>query len=324
MHPSEAVHLLHACPICCAGAIRPLWEDVDGWDIVKCTSCGLVFVNPQPVPAALKDYYSSSYHRAERVLCKKARTELTDEDHAAADKLTALIRRFNPNASKVCDVGCSFGYLLAAMRQRGFKVKGYEPSVPTSAFGREVFGLDVVQGEFRALPFSFDVVTMIHVLEHVPDPGRVVRDVALSLREGGLFVVAVPNMGGLNSRFFGRHCSWVTPPSHLLYFSWGSLSTLLMRHKLIPVHKHTELGRRANFFRGLGLAIISATGWKHQIRDLIGYGCETQGASLLSFVKRAVINGCHFLYSLTRPIWYLVDRYGYGNDLWVVGKKQQR
>lgn len=322
MCPILDVHSLYACPACYESTIRSLWKDVDGWDIVKCTSCGLAFVNPQPTPDALDDYYFGSYHRAKCVLCNQARTELTDEDHTAANKLTTLIRQFNPSASEVCDVGCSFGYLLAALSQRGFRVKGYEPSAPVSAFAREVLGLDVVQGEFRALSHSFDVVTMIHVLEHVPDPGRVVHDFALSLREGGLLIVVVPNMGSLNDRFFGRHCSWVTPPAHLLYFSSDSLSTLLKRYKLMPVHMHTELGRGANFYRGLGLAIMSATGRKREIRNLIGYGYETKGASSLSFAKRMVVNGCHILYCLTRPIWNLADRLGYGNDLWIIGQKQ--
>jgi SAM-dependent methyltransferase len=289
---------------------------------VKCASCGLAFVNPQPVPAALKDYYSSSYHRVAWTLRNQARTELTNGDHAAADKFITLIRQFNPNAAEVCDVGCSFGYLLAALRQRGFKTKGYEISAPVSAFARKAFGLDVVQGKFRASPCSFDVVTMVHVLEHIPDPAQIVHDVALSLREGGLFIAVVPNVDSLNSRFFGRHCSWVTPPAHLFYFTSDSLSTLLKRHKLMPVHTHTELGRGANFYRGLGLAIMSITGRKREIRDLIGYGYETKGASSLSFAKRVVVNGCHILHCLTHLIWNLADRLGYGNDLWVIGQKQ--
>jgi 2-polyprenyl-3-methyl-5-hydroxy-6-metoxy-1,4-benzoquinol methylase len=314
--------LLHICPACCANTIRPLWEDVDEWDIVECTSCGLAFVNPQPTLAALKDHYSRSYYRAQWVLRNKARTELTNEDYTATDKFTTLIHQLNPNASEVCDVGCSFGYLLAALRQRGFKVKGYELSATTSAFAREVFHLDVVQGEFCASPRSFDVVIMNHVLEHIPNPGRTVHDIALSLREGGLFIVVVPNMGSLNSRLFGRHCSWVIPPDHLFYFSSNSLSTLLKQHELRLVHAHTELGQGANFYRGLGLAIMSATGRKHRVRNLIGYGVDTKSASPLSFAKRAVVSGCHIMYSLTRPIWNLADRHGYGNDLWVVGKKQ--
>ena len=183
MHLSGEVNL-HLCPACCASTIRPLWEDVNGWNIVKCTSCGLAFVNPQPAPGALEDYYSNSYSVAKRVLSNQAQTGLTDEDHAAADKFITLIRQFNPNAWEVCEVGCSCGYLLAALRQHGFKVKGYELSSPASAFAREVFGLDVVQGRFRALPGSFDVVIMNHVLEHVTDPGQVVCDIALSLRGG--------------------------------------------------------------------------------------------------------------------------------------------
>lgn len=322
MGNSNEVNWLLYCPVCCEKEFQIYWENFDGWDVVKCKTCGFIFVNPQPTLASLEDHYSNTYLYAKMARQKKGRSELNDKDHEIADKYLKLIHQCNPDAMELCDIGCSFGYLLAALREHGFNVKGYELSSRVSAFAQKTFNLDVVNGVFQPTPNFFDVVIMSHVLEHVTNPGQIIHDVALSLRKGGLFILVVPNTESFTSKLFGRYNygSLGTPPEHLFYFSSDSISKLLRNHNLMKVHMHTETGRFINFYRRIWVTIMAVTGKERKIRSLIGEPTD-EGLGYLSFIKPILFSICDALYWLTWPLWKLIDNRGYGDVLWVVSQK---
>lgn len=223
----DRLEYLSACPACSATSLASLWSNASGYNIARCQCCGFGFVNPQPTDEVLAEHYSSCYRMARDALAGKARIALTAWDRKRAQQIDRLIRRFNSAAKSVCEIGCSFGYLLVALRERGWLVKGYELSEATADFGRRKFGLDI---EARAFPSdlqdTFYAVILIDVLEHLKRPRATVADIFQSLHGGGLCIIMVPNMGSLNSRLFGRHCVWVSPPDHLSYFTPASLSLI--------------------------------------------------------------------------------------------------
>jgi SAM-dependent methyltransferase len=116
------------------------------------------------------------------------------------------------------------------MRDLGWRVVGVEPSADAVRTARERLGLDVREGtlEQAALPAgSADVVTMRMVLEHVPDPRRVLAEAHRIMRPGGRILLSVPNAGSLEARAFGpRWFAWELP-RHLSHFDPGSLGRML-------------------------------------------------------------------------------------------------
>jgi SAM-dependent methyltransferase len=121
--------------------------------------------------------------------------------------------------------------MLGVARALGWRVAGIEldPDAATRArrFTDEIHVGDVLSASFA--PDRFDVVTAFHVLEHVPDPVRVMRRMLEWLAPGGLLIVEVPNAGGLGARLFGPAWSGLELPRHLSQFTPESLAAVVKR-----------------------------------------------------------------------------------------------
>lgn len=134
-------------------------------------------------------------------------------------------------------------------------------------------------------------------------------------------MIMVPNMGSLNFRLFGQHCSWVSFPDHLSYFTPKCLRNLFVQTGFKIVHTHTERGRGANCFLALFLALVSASGQKEHLKEQIGGVSDMEKAGLTVLLKRLVIRGCWFFYLVTYPLWWIVNKIGMGEELFIVGRK---
>jgi SAM-dependent methyltransferase len=202
-------------------------------DIVRCGYCGHGQLEPMPATAVLESAYaeaaSDDYLREEAGQRATARTML-----ARIERKLAQERGQAPFLQKLAllDLGCWVGFLLAEARQRGWTGVGVEPSAWASALARERFGLDVrTSGLFEADldPGGFDAVVMADVIEHLPDPGAALDRVASWLVPGGVLALALPDAGSPIARALGERW-WSILPTHVQYFTRGSLEILLSRH----------------------------------------------------------------------------------------------
>ena len=128
---------------------------------------------------------------------------------------------------RLLDVGCGSGQFLANMRDLGWEVMGVEPDPEAARVAREKLGLEVCQGTLAESEFpqdSFDVVTMSHVIEHVPDPLGLLKECKGILKPGGRLVLVTPNIESLGARVFGEFWRGWEPPRHLFLFSPRTLS----------------------------------------------------------------------------------------------------
>jgi len=107
-----------------------------------------------------------------------------------------------------------------------------ELSSQAAAFARDHYGLDVREGGIGSDVWgnrTFDVVTLFHVLEHLPDPGTALLVVRSLLRAEGVLVAQVPNVDSYQARLFGRRWYGLDVPRHVVNFTAQSLARLLAR-----------------------------------------------------------------------------------------------
>ncbi|HUY27897.1 MAG TPA: class I SAM-dependent methyltransferase [Candidatus Binataceae bacterium] len=149
---------------------------------------------------------------------------------------------------RLLDVGCGSGDFLLAMKSLGWEPHGvdFDPEAVRSANRR---GLNVELGslgEHRYPADSFDAVTMIHSIEHVPDPLAVLSEARRVLKSGGQLSIATPNIRSVGHRLFGSNWAHLDPPRHLMLFTPEALS---------------ELARQAGFSRAKTVASTHTSGW---------------------------------------------------------------
>jgi SAM-dependent methyltransferase len=213
------------CIACGAPApFVPIYER-DGFAMVRCGHCGLVFQSPQPSDADLLGTY---YHDEEwtKTVLGPLREKLRDRARLQLGLLTAA----GIPPGRLLDVGCSSGEFMALAQEAGWRTTGVELGEATAAAAR-ARGLDVHTGTLEQVagevdPGSFSVITFWDVLEHLRDP-RVELDLARSLlRPAGVLAATMPNVAGLYPRATYRLIArrtgrWEYPelPVHLYDFS---------------------------------------------------------------------------------------------------------
>ncbi len=191
--------------------------------LVKCRRCGLVTLAPTPSWDQLSKFYPRSYYAggpSEGLLAR------------LADSLDS-VRRGKPETKRgrLLDVGCGNGDFLASMATLGIEVYGVEPSESGYAIcksrGLNVQNAFLDQTEFREE--YFDVITINHVLEHVPDPSLTLRQIRRLLKPDGILIVQVPNLDSFAFRVSGAHYLHLDVPRHLSHFSKSTLVGLLKK-----------------------------------------------------------------------------------------------
>lgn len=225
-----------SCNLCGDEAAVP-WLRVMGYDLVRCTGCDLVYVELNGRPLDLHALYAHRYS-PERNLREGPR-----KMREASRQLRVLERL--TEGRNLLDVGCGYGFFLAAAQQRGWRATGIEIAEGSATYARGTFGLTVLQQDFVQARFpdgSFDAVVIRHVLEHLPDPARALQEIHRILADGGVVALAVPNIASLAFRLNGSLWWWIDPPTHLYYFRPRTLRLLLERNGFTCLRMDTQHG----------------------------------------------------------------------------------
>lgn len=214
------------CPNC--DSLRSAFErTVEGYALERCSHCGLVFVNPQPVPGDLTDLYRGK--AAESQVDFYSRT-VSPAQIFEYDRILRDVRVLMPDASRLLDLGCAAGYFMKRAAAAGFEPHGIDiaPWVETIArrSGLENVRATSLQGARFPAAF-FDVVHSSQVFEHLPRPHAELREIKRILRPGGVLYLNVPNYRCLSILLGRDDFELNTPPEHVTYFTPRTLSKLL-------------------------------------------------------------------------------------------------
>ncbi|HVP37001.1 MAG TPA: class I SAM-dependent methyltransferase [Terriglobales bacterium] len=217
--------------------------------IVKCNNCGLIYLNPRPVKEIIGRYYPvDSYYSYQDFTVKKLNYRGRLKQSAVEGYYNSknifkkilsdlLVRNFlilppKEKKGRLLDIGCGSGEFLNQMKNFGWEVYGVEINQESADIGNKR-GLNIFCGELGGADFPenfFDVVVLSQILEHVYSPGSYLEEIHRLLKEGGILIVGVPNIGCLEIQIFGRNCHALDVPRHLHFFGIASLKNYLEKY----------------------------------------------------------------------------------------------
>ena len=236
---SNSTGLMHveSCPLCGAGSeFHAPFENVIEGDLVVefwlCERCGMVFQSAQMSDEARGEYYAGSY----RALVQGTEAP-TDKDlrvqSGRARHITDFARKELRSVGNHLDIGSSSGALLRESQAAwNGEVVGIEPGDAYREYSQSrgatvVSRLEDLQGQ------RFDLITMAHVLEHLPNPVQYLQDLLRNwLAPGGHLLIEVPNLYGHQSLEL----------SHTIAFSRRTLVETLEQagFEIVRISSHSE------------------------------------------------------------------------------------
>ena len=217
------------CPGCGAAA-RP-WAHKNQRLLSQCLGCGTLFSAASAI--ATEQLYEQYYEHA-----------LFETPDLVVESLDRLVLDAEPcrERGRWLDIGFGEGALLAVAQRRGWICHGTEVSQRVLDHGRArgwIVASDTTDGDRFPLG-GFDVVTMIELLEHVPEPTCFLADAARLLRPGGLLYLPTPNACSLNRWWLGVSWSIFNPPEHLTIWTPRGMSRALARAGFQEIRLRTE------------------------------------------------------------------------------------
>ena len=232
------------------------------FSVMRCNSCGLIYLNPRPVMSEFKKIYPATYHAY----------NFSENNFGLSYKVRSRIETWRilndcrglPHDARILDVGCGDGFHLSLLAKSGKKTWSLEGvDIDQHAIDAAALkGLRVHLGTLEEIDLpeeNYDLVFMIMTIEHVERPDKTVRSIKRLLKRGGRLVIVTDNTNSLDFAFFKEHY-WggYHFPRHWNLFSRGSLERLAEKTGLEVVSLKT---------------IISPVNWVYSIHNaLVDHG----------------------------------------------------
>lgn len=222
----------YPCGICGASDTKRLYT-IKGFNIVKCRSCGFVYVNPRIANEELSTLYSSDYFRNREFgyLDYEATAHLRKKSF---ERWYKDIKPFlAPEKGSALDIGCASGYFLEVLQNDGWKVEGIELD-PRTIEVLKTKNIPAYTNTFDT--FSSDkkyhLITLFDVLEHLPDIEDTFKRLSSLLHADGAIALITPNADSFQHKLFGKRWFQLKPVEHIHYFSPSTLQRAVAPHNL--------------------------------------------------------------------------------------------
>ena len=203
------------------------------FELIENSEYGFLETTPQPSSDKLPEYYNSqdyiSHTDSKRNLFEKAYHLVRS---ISLKKKLNLINSFSSEEKKLLDVGCGTGDFLETAQQNNWQVSGIEPNKQARAIANKKTDNSVFEIE-QLLKFesnSFDVITLWHVLEHLPNLDDHIAVFKKLLKPNGTLIIAVPNHESYDAKYYKQFWAAYDVPRHLWHFNRDSITKLVSKY----------------------------------------------------------------------------------------------
>ena len=240
--PTEVVS---NCPICRGQEFKDVITCKDYsfsqlcFNIQTCVHCNFHLTNPRPDSESIQEFYDSPDYISH-----------TGKPNSLLNSIFLGARRFTLRWKQslissrmkkglLLDFGCGSGEFLNYMTRNGWKARGVEPAKSARDSANRLTGMEkpLVSERLEDLQDpqcgKYDLITLWHVLEHVPELNNLLSQLKLFLKRDGLIFIAVPNYQSFDSKYYREYWAGYDLPRHLWHFSHSTLQRLLFNHGLL-------------------------------------------------------------------------------------------
>jgi 2-polyprenyl-3-methyl-5-hydroxy-6-metoxy-1,4-benzoquinol methylase len=294
---------VNLCRICGAATV-PAFSTYDRnrrlsderFDYVRCVRCHTLALTN--VPEDLGAFYPPDYYEVPRT-----RSDLLAVAARAERAKLALIEPL-ASGGRVVEIGPAIGGFLAVAQEAGYRVEAVEMDEDCCRFLESELGITTTRSDSPADALdaagSFDVIALWQVIEHLPDPSRVVAAAARALAPGGILVLAAPNPDAFQFRVLRSRWTHIDAPRHLFLLPLATLARLGGEHGLEVVLETTS------DFSARGW---NAFGWRESLAGLVRGGRAAEALRLvgsaitllLGPLERSARRGSTYTLVLRRP-----------------------
>jgi 2-polyprenyl-3-methyl-5-hydroxy-6-metoxy-1,4-benzoquinol methylase len=202
------------------------------FDLYHDETLDMLITYPQPSLENLGKYYESedyiSHTDNKRSLFEKLYHFI--KSIALKSKLN-LINSLQPNKGRILDIGAGTGDFLSVAKNDGWQTIGVEPSDRAKAIAINK-GVSFVEQTSELENHSFDVISMWHVLEHVPDLDKQIKELKRLLKPTGTLIIAVPNFKSFDAKHYGKFWAAYDVPIHFWHFSKTAIQLLFEKEEI--------------------------------------------------------------------------------------------
>ncbi len=202
------------------------------FELIQNSEYGFLETTPQPPSDKLPGYYQSedyiSHTDSKRNLFEKAYHVVRS---ISLKKKLNLINSYASQEKNLLDVGCGTGDFLEIAQQNNWHVSGIEPNEKARNIANKKTNNTVFKTD-QLLKFesnSFDVITLWHVLEHLPNLEEQMATFKTLLKPNGTLIIAVPNYKSFDAIHYKQFWAAYDVPRHLWHFNKASISKLVAK-----------------------------------------------------------------------------------------------
>jgi len=205
------------------------------FNLLKDSEADFLITSPRPLAKDLMAYYENDNYISH-----------TDKKNTLFDKIYQKVRFYTTkskvkkiskikiNIKNILDVGCGTGDFLNACLQKKWQVFGVEPHNNARAIAQKKIKKNCLYNSIETLEQQkpnqkFDVITLWHVLEHIPNLDSYIKSLKRLLEPDGILIIAVPNFLSFDAQYYKSFWAAYDVPRHLWHFSPKAIKLLFKK-----------------------------------------------------------------------------------------------